>query len=152
MSTYHERLRAALDAGHPTTGAYSGGNDAVSDTARINEPDLPGPDFISNVERAIRVSGKWTQYVERGQKKETDETFTNPAMHELMSAFAARTDEVNYRDAYWSAVIDACVAEGSMGSAAGEQLKQWSDDRRSHAAIENLGSPTLGDVEKAWSL
>ena len=152
MATYHEQLRAALDAGHPTTGAYSGGTNAASDTIRINERDLPGDRPITEAERAIRESGKWTQYVERGDAKETDNTFTNPSMHELMSAFVARTDQVNYQDSYWSAVIDAAVAEGSMGAAAGQQLKEWSNNQQSHAQLEGLGSPTLGDVEKAWSL
>ena len=152
MATYHEQLRAALDAGHPTTGAYSGGANAASDTQRINEINLPGDSPITEAERAIRESGKWTPYRERADLKEPDGTFTNPSINELMSAFIARTDQVNYRDSYWSAVIDAAVTEGSIGAGAGEALKAWSDNKSSHAQAESLGTPTLGDVEKAWSL
>ena len=158
MSTYHERLRVALDAGHPTTGAYSGGADAAADEAAINAQNLPGDRPITEAEAAIRASGKWTQYHERGRQDVGNPSdpdykkFVNPAMSELMSAFIARTDNVNYRDPYWTGVLDACVTEGSMGSGAAEQLKAWSDNQQSHAGLEGLGRPTVGDIEKAWSL
>lgn len=152
MATYHQRLRIALDAGHPVSGPYSGGANAPADEAAINARNLPGARSVTEAERAIRESGKWNGYVEKGRREEADQSFSNPAMHELMSAFTARTDQVNYQDSYWSGVIDACVAEGSMGAGAAAQLKAWSDNQQSHAETENLGRPTVGDIEHAWSL
>ena len=149
---YHQRLRAVLDAGHPTTGAYSGGSNSESDADRINAINLPGDRHVTEAETAIRESGKWTSYRERCEKKEADGSFSNPGMHDLMSAFTARTDAVNYRDAYWGSVIDQCVAEGSMGVSAADQLRAWSDNVRSHAQVEKLAPPTVGDIDKAWSL
>ncbi len=158
MATYHERLRVVLDAGHPTTGAYSNGSNSVADEAAINAQNLPGDRPITDAEAAIRASGKWTQYHERGRQDVGDpnspdyKKFVNPAMSEFMSAFIARTDNVNYRDPYWTNVLDNCVAEGSMGSSAAEQLKAWSDNQMSHAWLEGLGRPTVGDIKYAWSL
>ena len=148
---YYVRLKAVLDAGHPTTGPYNA--DDVLATDEINAINLSAARPVSEPEAAIRESGKWTPYRERANALEPDGvTFTNPWINELMSAFQSRTDEINFRDPYWSSVIDNAVTEGSIGPAAGEQLKAWSDNRQSDAMRNGLGIPTVGDVTYARTL
>lgn len=150
MSTYHQRLRLVLETGHPETGPYSA-DDAQAEQ-EINERNLPGARPITEAEQAMRAGGKWTQYCERGEAKNPDGTFSNPAMQELMSAFTARTNEVNFMDAYWLDVLQRCVTEGSMGSGAAAQLQAWSDNIQSDAQRNLLGRPTVGDITYARSL
>ena len=148
---YYVRLKAALDAGHPKTGPYNVDDELA--TQEINAINLDAATPVSEPERAIRESGKWTQYIERSNALEADGvTFTNPWMYELMSAFQSRTDEINFMDTYWSTVIDNAVTEGSLGAVAGQALKDWSDNRQSDAQRNDLGVPTVGDVTYARTL
>lgn len=147
---YYVRLKAVLDAGHPKTGVYNADDSLAQE--EITAINLSADTLVSEPERAIRESGKWTQYIERSQLKETDGSFTNPWMYELMSAYQSRTDEINFMDPYWSTVIDNCITEGSIGSVAGQELKNWSDNRQSDATRNALGTPTVGDITYARSL
>ena len=152
MATYVERLKEALVAGHPKTGPYSGGSDPTLDERRINEINLPAEAPASEAERALRESGKWTAYHDRSEKKDANDEYENSGMHDLMTAFITKTEHINYRDDYWDFVLQQCVSEGSMGQVAADSLREWSDNRQSHAQREDLGMPTSDIIAFVWNL
>ncbi len=108
---------------------------------------------IMDTENLVREAGKWVQWNDKANERDpTTGAISNHAMYEIMSVFTTRISEINWRDAYWSGLLDQAVADGDLGAAAAEGFKAQSDCYQSRAAELNYARVTVQNIVDAYAL
>ena len=116
---------------------------------------------IAALEVAVRESLKWSEYRERAEAKDTDNvTLLNPNMAEFMDLFfttssiggAAGTGQIDLQGPYMSGLLDRMVAEGSMGPAVADAIKNFGVRTVSRGTELGIGTVTTGDVNYSRTL
>lgn len=147
-------LKSELDT-DPLTRGYSGMSDqeAADDLNAAYRLEGSKPILIHETELAIRQAGKWVPWTNRAKERNaTTDQIENPAMFEIMSVFDSRLREIDWRDGYWSGLLDQAVADGDLGAAAAEAFKQQSDKYCTRAEELQLGAVDAAVVHNARQL
>ncbi len=137
----------------PLSRGYSGMTDAQA-ADDLNTVYRPAEVPVPGLEADIRRFGLWTRYREKAEAKDQDGAYLNSAMREFMDLFYSSLNQASTRtsDSYMNDLIDRMVAEGSMGAAAGEQLKAYDNNRQSRGSEIGFGNVTDADVTVARAL
>ena len=139
-------------ANDPLARGYAGMTDVeATDDLNTEYRDVNYPILLDAVNYAIRENGKWTEYSESAALQTVAGTYDNQSMHEFMDMFTGFTSlpEVDMQAAYMDGLIDAMVAEGSMGGAVATALKAFGVRTVSRAVELELGVLRVGDIEEA---
>ena len=142
-------------ANDPLVRGYAGMTDVqATDDLNTEYRDVNYPILLDAVNYAIRENGRWTDFSERSELQTVVGTYDNQSMKEFMDMFTGFTSlpEVDMQGAYMDALIDAMVAEGSMGGAVATALKAFGVRTVSRAVELELGVLRVGDIEYARSL
>ncbi len=142
-------------AGDPLGRGYSGMSDAeiATDLNTAYRPDGTKAISVAETELAIREAGKWVAWQNRANaRNSTTGDIENAAMYEIMSVFDSRLVEINWRDSYWSVLLDQAVTDGDLGAAAAEGFKAQSDATQSRAQELQLGFVDAAGVARAKAL
>ena len=142
----------------PLGRGYAGMTDAQA-AADINTEyrDVNYPVSLAALELATRESLKWAEYQERAQAKDNDGvTFLNPNMSEFMDLFFTTSSlgggQIDLQADYMNGLIDRMVAEGSLGPAAADALRNYGVQTVSRGTELEIGTVTEGDVNYARTL
>ena len=139
-------------ANDPLARGYAGMTDVeATDDLNTEYRDVNYPILLDAVNYAIRENGKWTEYSESAALQTVAGTYDNQSMKEFMDMFTGFTSlpEVDMQAAYMDGLIDAMVAEGSMGGAVATALKAFGVRTVSRAVELELGVLRVGDIEEA---
>ena len=142
-------------ANDPLVRGYAGMTDVqATDDLNTEYRDVNYPILLDAVNYAIRENGRWTDFSERAELQTVVGTYDNQSMKEFMDMFSGFTSlpEVDMQAAYMDGLIDAMVAEGSMGGAVATALKAFGVRTVSRAVELELGVLRVGDIEYARSL
>ena len=142
-------------ANDPLVRGYAGMTDVqATDDLNTEYRDVNYPILLDAVNYAIRENGRWTDFSERAELQTVVGTYDNQSMKEFMDMFTGFTSlpEIDMQGAYMDALIDAMVAEGSMGGAVATALKAFGVRTVSRAVELELGVLRVGDIEYARSL
>jgi len=147
MSILSEEL-----ANDPLARGYSGMSDEAA-TADLNTEyrEVNYPVLIDAVNYAVREAGKWTSYREKADLQTVEGTYDNQSMREFMDMFASFTSlpEIDLQGVYMDGLIDAMVAEGSMGAGVAASLKAFGVQTVSRGTELGIGIVRVGEVEEA---
>ena len=137
----------------PLGRGYAGMTDAQA-AADINTLYRPAEVPVSGLEADIRLAGKWTGYREKADLQTVAGTYDNQSMREFMDMFYSSINQGSTRtsEGYISDLVDAMVAEGSMGAAVGASLKAYDNDQQSRGSEIGVGNVTEGDIAYARTL
>ena len=150
----YEALKTELDAGHPVTGAYDA-DDALA-AAELNAENVTINEAVQldGLNLAIREAGKWTSFSEKAALQTVEGTYDNQSMFEFMGLFPSLTgaNSLDLQGTYMSALLDACVAEGSMGQGVADGISAFGDKVVSRAVELEFGTVSTRDVTYSRSI
>lgn len=134
----------------------------AADDINTEYRDVNFPVGVATLEFAVRESLKWGEFTERKEaKEEATDTLANPNMREFMDIFFTTSSVggagtglggIDLQGPYVSGLLDRMVAEGSMGPAVAEAIRNFGVRTVSRGAELEIGTVSEGDVQYSRSL
>jgi len=150
----YNALKSELDAGHPDTGAYDADDALAAGELNAENRTVNYPVELDGLNLAIRESGKWTSFSEKAALQTVEGTYDNQSMFEFMGLFPSLTgaNSLDLQGTYMSGLLDACVAEGSMGQGVADGISAFGDKVVSRAVELEFGTIRTSDVDYARNI